>query len=529
MKFGRLLPLFLTLLWIAPRVISAENPEQAPSLDEIKLEIEIAEEIESLKESLGPLDEEAQKGALRLTREGVMAHDARDYEKAIDLYREALGRDPLNELIHYELGMTLSALGEQMEALKSTLRALAINPQLMPAHMQRAAILDDLGYFNRALAVYDTLLQVMPDDLMVHLNRGITLARIGRLEESEAAFRKTLALDPDHPSAYLHLARFAHGRQEPEEEETLLMGFLERSDGDPRRPAVEERLQELRASFAEAPETSETFDTNTSTSETTTDDRLEINAKDLPSLILLLLTESPLSYEIGMELNESDAAKFRQAEGRRFRDGLDLGDGESEVCGSFQEDLFAVKNAYSAKDSILDLLRCHPLDTEDWERLRKVARGMNLTIRSLPFQPKIRIRTKKKKILVRTDERWMFYGLTKAALRYEKNFAAQLGIETPGEPTVKEEEIAVLVLAYGYLNSREDNKNAENTEPIARDPLLEDLALISSNESLLRGYVLFEIMHQQYGLGLRSLSPTDAAAVDHYLQNFVVLTSPTGS
>lgn len=252
---------------------------------------------------------------------------------------------------------------------------------------------------------------------------------------------------------------------------------------------------------------------------------IEIGPEELPALFFLLLEQSSLSYEINFGVSDEEAAKFQQVEGKRFRKRLDLGGGDTVQCGSFEEDLPTMKDAYSATDTLIRVLRCHRLETGDLERLSKMATGVNLSLEFLPFRPKIRLKQKSKKIELHMGESWMFYAIAKAALRYEESFSARLGIERPGEPSLREEELAVVTTMQGY--SRE--KTGEGAEDFVPDPLFEKLLEIVDDEQLLRGYVLFEILHQGYGVELRSLNPEHAAAVEAYLLSVVLKVRRTDS
>lgn len=70
----------------------------------------------------------------------------------------------------------------------------------------RAAILNRLGEFEAALAIYEDSLARRPEQPQVWMALGHVLKTIGRLEEGIAAYRRALALDPAMGEAWWSLA-----------------------------------------------------------------------------------------------------------------------------------------------------------------------------------------------------------------------------------------------------------------------------------------------------------------------------------
>lgn len=70
----------------------------------------------------------------------------------------------------------------------------------------RAAVLNRLGEFEGALALYEDTLMRQPDRAKVWLSYGHVLKTVGRLDDGVAAYRRAIALQPGHGEAWWSLA-----------------------------------------------------------------------------------------------------------------------------------------------------------------------------------------------------------------------------------------------------------------------------------------------------------------------------------
>ena len=81
-------------------------------------------------------------------------------------------------------------------------------------------------------------------------------------------------------------------------------------------------------------------------------------------------------------------------------------------------------------------------------------------------------------------------------------------------PSVEEEMFAWTAESLGYQRMRAEFLRKGDT--YEADPVLDRLAEIVKAGDL-RGFVLYEVLHKSYGLGLESLTAQDAKAVEKYL------------
>jgi protein O-GlcNAc transferase len=103
---------------------------------------------------------------------------------------------------HFERAERLREAGLAVEAIAAYRAALALNPRLVAAHNNAAAVLRSLGDPAAALELYDQALLFEPRLAALHFNRGKTLDAVGHTREAIEAWRRCLRLD-----AAFHAAR----------------------------------------------------------------------------------------------------------------------------------------------------------------------------------------------------------------------------------------------------------------------------------------------------------------------------------
>src|SRR3984893_13465393 len=118
-----------------------------------------------------------------------------------ELARKSLRSDPKQARSHVILGRALHALELHADALASFDRAIALAPELAPAHANRADVLSKIGRNAEALDSYDRALALAPDSVADWMNRGVALIALNRHDEAVTSFDRGFALDPDFAQA----------------------------------------------------------------------------------------------------------------------------------------------------------------------------------------------------------------------------------------------------------------------------------------------------------------------------------------
>jgi tetratricopeptide (TPR) repeat protein len=114
------------------------------------------------------------------------------------------------------VGLTLSNLGRNEEAIKCYNKALQINPRDASAYYNKGNALSDLGRNEKAIDCYDRALEINPQHGGAYNNKGTVLSKLGRYEEALECFDKSIEIDPYDAYAYNNkgLALSALGRKE---------------------------------------------------------------------------------------------------------------------------------------------------------------------------------------------------------------------------------------------------------------------------------------------------------------------------
>ncbi len=96
--------------------------------------------------------------------------------------------------------------GKAADALALLDQALARDPDLLPAAINRVAALSETGRAEEARALGETLLQSHPDQPELLLNTANALLQLARGREAARLLKKALAVKPDFPAARYLLA-----------------------------------------------------------------------------------------------------------------------------------------------------------------------------------------------------------------------------------------------------------------------------------------------------------------------------------
>jgi serine/threonine-protein kinase len=162
-------------------------------------------------------------------------------ERAIELFNQALERDPRYALAHAGLGQAYWRLfqndrrPEHAELAEGhTRRAIELDGLLASAWTTLGMIRTGRGHAEAALADFQKALDRDPRSSEAHRERGYALERLSRLDEAEATYRKALELRPELWSSWNYLGAFLMDRGRFAEAEAAFRKALERAPGNTR-------------------------------------------------------------------------------------------------------------------------------------------------------------------------------------------------------------------------------------------------------------------------------------------------------
>jgi tetratricopeptide (TPR) repeat protein len=123
-------------------------------------------------------------------------------ERTVELIREALSLNPRLPGALNNLGLALSSLGRQQEALASFDRMAELDPDNPNVWINRAEILYRLKRYAEALESSEKALTLKPDDATALYNHARALNILGRYDEAVRGFDSVLLLRPDDANAW---------------------------------------------------------------------------------------------------------------------------------------------------------------------------------------------------------------------------------------------------------------------------------------------------------------------------------------
>lgn len=126
-------------------------------------------------------------------------------QEAQAIYQDLLQKHPDNFECTRRLGWIALQNGDYARAVDYGCRAIEIDPQSAPAHIDLGAAMYNLGHYEASLECLD--LAIARDDTaaQAHNNRALALKALGKTEAALASVQKALALDADQAQAWLNL------------------------------------------------------------------------------------------------------------------------------------------------------------------------------------------------------------------------------------------------------------------------------------------------------------------------------------
>jgi tetratricopeptide (TPR) repeat protein len=132
----------------------------------------------------------------------VLALDAGQAERAIELTTQASGLDPANASAHYLMGRAQQLLRRRSAAVASYDRAIVLQPGLADVHFHRGNALSESGQFEAAVASFGTAITFMPAGVEIYNNRGNALRQLKRYDDALADYDRAIALMPQCAEAH---------------------------------------------------------------------------------------------------------------------------------------------------------------------------------------------------------------------------------------------------------------------------------------------------------------------------------------
>ena len=135
--------------------------------------------------------------------EGNQHAQARQYDRAVEAYRQALRLNPESAAAHHGLGSVYINMGRAPEAVEPLRTAARLAPQNAATRLNLGIALALLRRADEALAELNEARRLSPQDPRIHNEIGNTLHNsFGRIEEALAAYQEARRLNPNVPAVH---------------------------------------------------------------------------------------------------------------------------------------------------------------------------------------------------------------------------------------------------------------------------------------------------------------------------------------
>ncbi len=170
-------------------------------LDEPAIALELTERAAQLAPGYPKLD----------VNKGCILAAMGDYSSARRVWQSVVRQHPNTGRAHYNLGNLYLRSADYTRAVECYDRCLTAESDYVPAWINKAIALTELGHLDLAEDAYETAVGWSPGDAQVHYNFGVFLCNQGRLTQAKDALLTCVQLDPRHKAACNYLGNCSTG------------------------------------------------------------------------------------------------------------------------------------------------------------------------------------------------------------------------------------------------------------------------------------------------------------------------------
>ena len=127
-----------------------------------------------------------------------------DLQYKIDNYTKCLKIDPNYVPAYVNRGLTYQQLGNHNDAIADYTIAVIIDPDYVVAYVNRGAILGELGMHNDAIADLTRAIRIDPEKFNAYFNRGLAYAKLGNHNDAIADYTRAIRIYPGDARTYFN-------------------------------------------------------------------------------------------------------------------------------------------------------------------------------------------------------------------------------------------------------------------------------------------------------------------------------------
>ncbi len=136
---------------------------------------------------------------------GSAYSDLKQYNQAIQAYREALRIQPENSVAWYNLGVTYGNFKQYDQAIQAYREALRIKPENAAAWNNLGVAYRNLTQYDQAIHACREALRIQPEYASAWLNLGTAYVGIEQYDQAIQAYREALRIQPELAVAWFGL------------------------------------------------------------------------------------------------------------------------------------------------------------------------------------------------------------------------------------------------------------------------------------------------------------------------------------
>ena len=155
--------------------------------------------------------------AEQYAEEGNKYASERQYDKAVDAYREAIKLNPNLAAAYHGLGASYMSMGRLVDALEPMKTAVRLDPNNAIAHLNLGIAFANLRRAEEAMVELNEAKRLCPSDPRIHNMIGnLLLNNFGRFDDALMAYKEARRLNPNTPQVhhnigliYMRLGKFS--------------------------------------------------------------------------------------------------------------------------------------------------------------------------------------------------------------------------------------------------------------------------------------------------------------------------------
>jgi len=141
---------------------------------------------------------------------GMIAHEQREFEVAVERYHEFLNVKPNHAQAHYQLGLVLNKLGRTEIAIEHYEMSIAVAANNAAAHGHLADAYTKLQRWEEAIKAYQQVLALQAEDVVTIIKLGNVFLAAQLWTQSIPLYEQALAIQPNNALVHKNLGNSAH-------------------------------------------------------------------------------------------------------------------------------------------------------------------------------------------------------------------------------------------------------------------------------------------------------------------------------